>query len=55
MFVADDGYTAEAALADILSCDQCIVAFRDGGGYLSVLPDFPGNVQVKGLIELQVK
>ncbi len=54
-FVADDGYTAEAPLADVLKCDKCIVSFRDQGGFSTVLPDFAGSLQVKGVIEIQVK
>ena len=55
VFVADDGYTAEAPLADIQACADCIVSFRNQGGFGIVAPDFPGNVQVKGVIEIQVK
>ena len=55
VFVADDGYTAEAPLADIQACVDCIVSFRNQGGFSIVAPDFPGNVQVKGVIEIQVK
>jgi DMSO/TMAO reductase YedYZ molybdopterin-dependent catalytic subunit len=55
VFVADDGYTAEAALAEIESCADCIVSFRNQGGFSIVAPDFPGNVQVKGVVEIQVK
>ncbi|MDY7040907.1 MAG: substrate-binding domain-containing protein [Chloroflexota bacterium] len=55
VFVADDGYTAEVALADVQACQDCIVSFRNKGGFSMVLPGFPGNVQVKGVIEIQVK
>ncbi len=55
VFVADDGYTAEAPLADIQACANCIVAFRNQGGFSIVAPGFPGNVQVKGVVEIQVK
>jgi tungstate transport system substrate-binding protein len=55
VFVADDGYTAEVALADIKACQDCIASFRNQGGFSTVLPGFPGNVQVKGVIEIQVK
>ncbi|MBU0493601.1 MAG: molybdopterin-dependent oxidoreductase [Chloroflexi bacterium] len=55
VFVADDGYTAEVALADVQKCDKCIVSFRSQGGFSTVLPDFPGNAQVKGVVEIQVK
>ncbi len=55
VFVADDGYTGEVALDEVLACADCIVSFREKGGFSTVLPGFPGNVQVKGVIEIQVK
>jgi hypothetical protein len=55
VFVADDGYTAEVTLAELQACTDCIVSFRDQGGFSTVLPGFPGNVQVKGVVEIQVK
>jgi DMSO/TMAO reductase YedYZ molybdopterin-dependent catalytic subunit len=55
VFVADDGYTAEAPLADIQACAECIVSFRNQGGFSIVAPDFPGSVQVKSVVEIQVK
>jgi DMSO/TMAO reductase YedYZ molybdopterin-dependent catalytic subunit len=55
VFVADDGYSAEAPLADIQACADCIVSFRNQGGFSIVAPGFPGNVQVKGVVEIQVK
>ena len=54
VFVADDGYTAEATLEEIRTCLDCIVAFQDGGGLRTVMPDFSGKLQVKGVIEIQV-
>jgi hypothetical protein len=55
VFVADDGYTAEVALAEVQDCTDCIVSFRNQGGFSTVLPDFPGSLQVKGVVEIQVK
>jgi DMSO/TMAO reductase YedYZ molybdopterin-dependent catalytic subunit len=55
VFVADDGYSAEAPLADIEACADCIVSFRNQGGFSIVAPGFPGNVQVKGVVEIQVE
>jgi hypothetical protein len=55
VFVADDGFTAEIALADLQACTDCILSFRDKGGFSSVLPGQPGNLQVKGVVEIQVK
>ncbi|MEA3340641.1 MAG: hypothetical protein U9R15_11795 [Chloroflexota bacterium] len=55
VFVADDGYTVEVVLADVQTCDNCIVAFRDQGGFITIMPEFPGNTQVKGIVEIQVQ
>jgi hypothetical protein len=55
VFVADDGYSAEVVLADIEACADCIVSFRNQGGFSIVAPGFPGNVQVKGVVEIQVQ
>jgi tungstate transport system substrate-binding protein len=55
VFVADDGYTAEVPLAEMLACETCIISFRSQGGFSTVLPDYPKNVQVKGVIEIQVQ
>jgi DMSO/TMAO reductase YedYZ molybdopterin-dependent catalytic subunit len=54
-FVADDGCSADAPLADLQACADCIVSFRNQGGFSMVLPGFPGNAQVKGVEEIQVK
>jgi hypothetical protein len=55
VFVADGGYTAEVPLADVLACQDCIVSFRNQGGFSTVLPGLAGSVQVKGVVEIQVK
>lgn len=54
-FIADDGYSADVALDEVRGCSDCIISFRDQGGFSVVMPGFPGNVQVKGVIEMQVK
>jgi molybdate transport system substrate-binding protein len=55
VFVGSDGYTAEAALADVVKCPDCIVAFNSDGTYSTVMPTFAGKLQVKGVVEIQVK
>jgi hypothetical protein len=55
VMVADDGYSAEIPLDDVEACADCIVSFRNQGGFSTVLPGYPGNMQVKGVIELQIK
>ena len=54
VFVADDGFTAEISLADLTACADCIVSFRDKGGFSTVLPGQSGKLQVKGVVEIQV-
>jgi len=54
-FVGDDGYTADAELSEVQACTDCIVSFRNQGGFSTVLPGFSGSLQVKGVIEIQVK
>jgi len=51
VFVASDGYEAEAAAAELEACSDCIVAF-DGDELRMVLPGFPSNLQVKGVVEI---
>ncbi len=55
VFVADDGYSAEVPLADIEGCANCIVAFRNQGGFSIVAPGLSGKAQVKGVVEIQVQ
>ena len=56
VFVADDDYTSpEVSLNELRSCSDCILAPREEGGFNVVLPGFPGNVQVKGVVEIQAQ
>lgn len=55
VLVASDGYTAEIALADVQGCANCIVAFDPEGGLRSVMPEQSGKLQVKNVVEMQVK
>lgn len=54
-FVADDGYTAEVTVDEVTDCADCIVSFREQGGFSMVMPGFSGKLQVKGVVEIQVK
>jgi tungstate transport system substrate-binding protein len=54
-FIADDGYKADAPLKDVMACEKCIVSFRSNGGFSLIMPDFAKNLQVKGLVEINVK
>jgi hypothetical protein len=55
VFVGDDGFEAEVTLEEVRACTDCIVSFRDQGGFSTVLPDFSGKAQVKGVVEIRVK
>ena len=55
VFVADDGYTAEVSLEELMACEDCIASFRTQGGFSTVMPGFPGSVNVKGVVEIQLK
>ena len=48
--VGDTAYT----MSELEGCADCVVAFDDGELRM-VLPGFPGNVQVKGVVELMAK
>jgi len=39
----------------VQSCADCIVSFREQGGFSTVLPGFSSKAQVKGVVEIQVK
>ena len=54
-YVADDDSTADVALSDVQACGDCILSFRNQGGFSIVMPGFPGSLQVKGVVEIQVK
>lgn len=54
-FVADDGYTAKVSLDELMACPDCIVSFRDQGGFSIVMPGFSTKLQVKGVVEIPVK
>ena len=53
--VGDDGFTSEVPLADAQACTDCIVSFRNQGGFSMVMPGFDGKAQVKGVVEIQVQ
>ena len=54
VITASDGYEAEASKVEVDACADCIVAF-DGDELRMVLPGFPSNVQVKGVVSISVK
>jgi DMSO/TMAO reductase YedYZ molybdopterin-dependent catalytic subunit len=54
-FVAEDDYTADTELPEVLASDDCIVSFRNQGGFSIVMPGYSGKLQVKGVVEIQVE
>jgi DMSO/TMAO reductase YedYZ molybdopterin-dependent catalytic subunit len=54
-FVGSDGYEGQADVAEILACEDCIVAFSEDGTLAMVLPDFSGKAQVKGVVEIRAE
>jgi len=55
LFITGDEKTAEVSLSEIKSCTDCIISFRNQGGFSLVLPGFSSNLQVKDLIKIEVK
>lgn len=56
VFIASDGFSAEALLADVLACENCMVAFTDDPGvYQLVMPDFQSNFWVKELQIIEIR
>ena len=55
VYVAGDDYTAEVDLSEVEACSDCIVSFRNQGGFSIVMPGFSGKLQVKDVIEIQIR
>ena len=56
IFTAGDGFSAEASLAEVRNCADCLVAFSNTPGDFSmVMPGFASNVWVKGVVSIEVK
>lgn len=53
--IGEDGASVDVALDEVRGCSDCIISFRSQGGFSSVLPGFPKEASVKGVIEMQVK
>ncbi|MGD8968166.1 MAG: molybdopterin-dependent oxidoreductase [Anaerolineae bacterium] len=54
-FVAEHDYTADSGLGEVMACDDCIVSFRNQGGFSIVMPGYSGKLQVKGVVEIRVE
>ena len=55
VMIADDGYSAEVALADMEANPDCHLKFRSQGGVSSVMLGLAGNTWVKGVVTLEIK
>ena len=55
VYVDGDGFTGKVPLADVTAWADCIVSFCNQGGFSIVMPGFPGTLQVKGVIEIQIQ
>jgi len=55
VITASDGYIAEAALADVRACADCLIAFNESGQLKSVMPGFESSFWVKDVVSIEVK
>ena len=53
VITAGDGYQTEVPAADVLSCEECMLAVMEEGGYMSVMPDFESSAWVKDVVSLE--
>ncbi len=56
VFTAADGYSAEATLADVLACADCMVAFTNTPGKLKLaMPGMSSGLWVKDIKQIELK
>lgn len=56
IFTAADGYSAEAALAEVLACADCLVAFTNTPGKLKLaMPGLSSGLWVKDISQIEIK
>jgi len=56
VITAGDGYSAEAPLADVLACTDCLLAFTDTpGSFFLVMPGMESSLWVKDVASLEIK
>ena len=53
VITASDGYQTEVPAADVLSCEECMLAAMEEGGYMSVMPGFESSAWVKDVVSLE--
>ena len=54
-FLAGDGFTAEAAMTDVLACADCLIAFNESGQLKSVMPGMESSLWVKDVVKIVLK
>jgi DMSO/TMAO reductase YedYZ molybdopterin-dependent catalytic subunit len=56
VITADDGFSAEVSLAEVLAIPDCLLGFTETPGkFKMVMPGLPSNTWVKGVISIEVK
>jgi hypothetical protein len=56
IFFSDDGNSSgEIPISDVLSCENCIVSFRNKGGFSIVAPGLSKDTQIKGVVKIEVR
>jgi len=55
LLTADDDYSAQAAIVDVQTCADCLIAFQDSGGLQAVMPGMSSKTWVKGLISIEAQ
>lgn len=56
VFIADDGFSTEVALADITATPNAMLGFTETvGKFKMVMPGLPSNTWVKGVVKIEVK
>jgi hypothetical protein len=56
VITADDGFSAEVSLADVMAIPDCLLGFTETTGkFKMVMPGLPSNAWVKGVVSIEVK
>lgn len=56
VITADDGFSAEVSLAEVLAIPDCLLGFTETPGiFKMVMPGLPSNSWVKGVVSIEVK
>jgi len=56
VITADDGFSAEVSLADVMAVPDCLLGFTETPGkFKMVMPGLPSSAWVKGVISIEVK